>query len=62
MKKLKLLVAKPSDDRKTIYNNLYLEQQGIKIILRNRIFPPNKKIFPMAKICLKHFKNTHSMY
>ena len=34
MKKLKLLVAKPSDDRKTIYKNLikYLEQQGIKII------------------------------
>ena len=33
MKKLKLLVVRPSDDRKTIYKNLtkYLEQQGIKI-------------------------------
>jgi hypothetical protein len=34
MKKLKLLVVKPHDDRKTIYKNLikYLDQQGIKII------------------------------
>ena len=34
MKKLKLLVVKPSDDKKTIYRNLikYLEQQGIKIV------------------------------
>ena len=34
MKKLKLLVVKPSDDKKTIYKNLlkYLEQQGIKIV------------------------------
>jgi PleD family two-component response regulator len=34
MKKLKLLVVRPSDDRKTIYKNLikYLEQQGIRII------------------------------
>ena len=34
MKKLKLLVVKPSDNKKTIYKNLikYLEQQGIKII------------------------------
>ena len=34
MKKLKLLVVKPSDDKKTIYKNLikYLEQQGIRII------------------------------
>ena len=33
MKKLKLLVVKPSDDRKTIYKNLikYLEQQGIRV-------------------------------
>ena len=33
MKKLKLLVVRPSDDRKTIYKNLikYLEQQGIRI-------------------------------
>ena len=34
MRKLKLLVVKPQDDRKTIYKNLikYLSQQGIKII------------------------------
>ena len=34
MKKLKLLVVKPHDDRKTIYKNLikYLGQQGIRII------------------------------
>ena len=34
MKKLKLLVVKPSDDKKTIYKNLikYLEQQDIKIV------------------------------
>lgn len=34
MKKLKLLVVKPYDDRKTIYKNLikYLGQQGIRII------------------------------
>ena len=33
MKKLKLLVVRPSDDRKTIYKNLtkYLERQGIKV-------------------------------
>ena len=33
MKKPKLLVVKPSDDRKTIYKNLikYLEQQGIRV-------------------------------
>jgi LPS O-antigen subunit length determinant protein (WzzB/FepE family) len=34
MKKLKLLVVRPSDDRKTIYKNLirYLEQQGISVV------------------------------
>ena len=34
MKKLKLLVVRPSDDRKTIYKNLikYLKQQGIKVV------------------------------
>ena len=34
MKKLKLLVVKPSDDRKTIYKNLikYLEHRGIRIV------------------------------
>ena len=34
MKKLKLLVVRPSDDRKTIYKNLirYLEQQGIRVV------------------------------
>jgi len=34
MKKLKLLVFKPNDNRKTIYKNLikYLEQQGIRIV------------------------------
>ena len=34
MKKLKLLVVRPSDDRKTIYKNLirYFEQQGIRVI------------------------------
>ena len=34
MKKLKLLVVKPNDNKKTIIKNLikYLEQQGIKII------------------------------
>ena len=34
MKKLKLLVVRPSDDKKTIYKNLikYLEQQGIRIV------------------------------
>ena len=33
MKKLKLLVVRPSDDRKIIYKNLikYLEQQGIRV-------------------------------
>jgi PleD family two-component response regulator len=33
MKKMKLLVVRPSDDRKTIYKNLikYLEQQGIRV-------------------------------
>ena len=33
MKKIKLLVVKPNDNRKTIYKNLikYLEQQGIKV-------------------------------
>ena len=34
MKKLKLLVVKPNDNRKTIYKNLikYLEQQGIRVV------------------------------
>ena len=34
MKKIKLLVVRPSDDRKTIYKNLikYLEQQGIRVV------------------------------
>ena len=34
MKKLKLLVVRPNDDRKTVYKNLikYLEQQGIRIV------------------------------
>ena len=34
MKKMKVLVVRPSDHRKTIYKNLikYLEQQGIRII------------------------------
>ena len=34
MKKLKLLVVKPNDDRKTIYKNLikYLEHWGIRIV------------------------------
>ena len=34
MKKLKLLVVKPNDDRKTIYKNLikYLEHRGIRIV------------------------------
>ena len=34
MKKLKLLVVRPNDDRKTIYKNLirYLEHQGIRVI------------------------------
>ena len=34
MKKLKLFVVRPNDDRKTIYKNLikYLEQQGIKVL------------------------------
>ena len=34
MKKTKLLVVRPSDDRKTIYKNLirYLKQQGIRVI------------------------------
>ena len=34
MKKLKLLVVRPNDDRNTIYKNLikYLEQQGIRIV------------------------------
>ena len=34
MKKLKLLVVRPSDDKKTIYKNLikYLEQQGIRVV------------------------------
>ena len=34
MKKLKLFVVKPHDNRKTIYKNLikYLGQQGIRII------------------------------
>ena len=34
MKKLKLLVVRPSDDRKNIYKNLirYLEQQGIRVV------------------------------
>ena len=33
MKKTKLLVVRPSDDRKTIFKNLikYLEWQGIKV-------------------------------
>ena len=33
MKKLKLLVVRPNDDRKTIYKNLirYLEHQGIRV-------------------------------
>jgi LPS O-antigen subunit length determinant protein (WzzB/FepE family) len=33
MKKLKLLVVRPNDYRKTIYKNLikYLEQQGIRV-------------------------------
>ena len=33
MKKMKLLVVRPNDDKKTIYKNLirYLEQQGIGI-------------------------------
>ena len=33
MKKLKLFVVRPSDDKKTIYKNLikYLEQQGIRV-------------------------------
>ena len=34
MKKPKLLIVKPSDDKETIYKNLikYLEQEGIKIL------------------------------
>ena len=34
MKKLRLLVVKPNDNRKIIYKNLikYLEQQGIKVV------------------------------
>ena len=34
MKKMKLLVVRPSDDKKNIYKNLikYLEQQGIRIV------------------------------
>ena len=34
MKKLKLLVVRPSDDRKIIYKNLikYLKEQGIKVV------------------------------
>ena len=34
MRKLKLLVVKPHDDKKTIYKNLikYLEQQGIRVV------------------------------
>ena len=34
MKKLKLLVVRPNDDKKTIYKNLikYLEHQGIRIV------------------------------
>ena len=34
MKKLKLFVVRPNDDRKTIFKNLikYLEQQGIKVL------------------------------
>ena len=34
MKKLKLLVVRPIDNRKTIYKNLinYLEQQGIRVV------------------------------
>ena len=33
MKKSKLLIVKPNDNKKTIYKNLvnYLKQQGIKI-------------------------------
>ena len=34
MKKLKLLIIKPNDEKKIIYKNLtrYLEQQGIKVL------------------------------
>ena len=34
MKKLRLLVVKPNDNRKIIYKNLikYLEEQGIKVV------------------------------
>jgi len=34
MKKMKLLVVRPSDDKKNIYKNLikYLEHQGIRIV------------------------------
>ena len=39
MKKLKLLVVRPSDDKKTIYKNLvrYLEQQGIRVVKGGKI-------------------------
>jgi hypothetical protein len=38
MKKLKLLVVKPNDDKKTIYKNLikYLERQGIRVKKGNK--------------------------
>lgn len=34
MSKPKLIIVKPSDDKKTIYRNLilYLKQQGIKVV------------------------------
>jgi len=34
MKKLKLLIIKPNDEKEIIYKNLtrYLEQQGIKVL------------------------------
>ena len=38
MKKLKLFVVRPSDDKKTIYKNLikYLEQQGIRVVKESK--------------------------
>ena len=38
MKKLKLFVVRPNDDKETIYKNLteYLKQQGIKIVKESK--------------------------
>ena len=38
MKKLKLFVVRPNDDKKTIYKNLtkYLKQQGIKVVKESK--------------------------